>query len=352
MNATHNRKQTPVEQRCCAGGLCQPCSSSRLSSLGVDAGSLHTLLHGLPSCCDTAAQTLRSFPQAASIYLWMVALGSLLYVIVAAYSPGSRPANVDKCSLLILCSWLGPTAHLLLLRLLPRAVYVRNRTRIILLLRVFYIGATSVNGFGLCGVAPIQDKKATVVAALQMPLPLLQQQQAAAAATAQGLGAGSPAHSPAGGGCSQESPFSALFWRSGVIGLNWWSAAFPLPFAHHIPVQAASVALYVNTLAHAVCSTMHGVRSGGRVLATIHHWARALSSQLMAAVGAAGPSTRYTAAAAMAAAAAEPAAGVNSGSSCVQVLAFVQLVLGMLLPAFVMYHLEVRGWLGVLWDGG
>lgn len=277
----------------------------------------------------------------------MVALGSLLYVIVAAYSPGSRPANVDKCSLLILCSWLGPTAHLLLLRLLPRAVYVRNRTRILLLLRAFYIGATSVNGFGLCGVGPIQDKKAAVVAALQMPLlQQQQQQQAAAAATAQGLGAGSPAHSAAAGGCSLESPFSALFWRSGVIGLNWWSAAFPLPFAYHIPVQAASVALYVNTLAHAVCSTMHGVRSGGLVLATIHHWARALSSQLMAAVGAAGPSTRYTAAAAMAAAA-EPGAGGSSGISCVQVLAFVQLVLGMLLPAFVMYHLEVRGWLGV-----
>jgi hypothetical protein len=201
--------------------------------------------------------------------------------------------------------------HLLLLRLLPRATYRRHRTHIILLFRAFYIGATSVNGFGMCGVGPLQDKKGAGAAALHMPL------QLSAAA--------------GGGRCHLESPYSAILWRSGVIGLIWWPAAFPLPFRHHVPVQAASVALYISTLARTVCSTMHGVRSGLAVLDAIRRFGNSFSMQLLSAMGARGPSGGSYGG---------PAAGSSGG--CVPVLAYVQLVLGLVLPAFVMYCFEVH----------
>jgi hypothetical protein len=254
----------------------------------------------------------------------MVALGSLLYLIVMAYSPSSRPANVDKCTVLILCSWMGPMLHLLLLRLLPRATYSRHRTHIILLFRAFYIGATSINGFGMCGVGPLQDKLGAGAAALQMPL-----QPSAAAA----------AHAAGGGRCPLESPYSAILWRSGVIGLIWWPAAFPLPFRHHVPVQAASVALYISTLAPTVCSTMRGVRSGLAVLDAIRRFGNSFSMHLLSSMGAPGPSG-------------VPAAGSSGG--CVPVLAYVQLVLGLVLPAFLMYCFEVRTQTGswVAWEVG
>lgn len=208
--------------------------------------------------------------------------------------------------------------HLLLLRLLPRTTYSRHRTHIILLFRAFYIGATSVNGFGMCGVGPLQDKKGAVAAALQMPL-----QPSAASAAAQAAG---------GGRCPLESPYSAILWRSGVIGLIWWPGAFPLPFRHHVPVQAASVALYISTLAPTVCSTMHGVRSGLAVLDAIRRFGSGFSAHLLSSMGAPGRSGGSYGG---------PAAGSSSG--CVPVLAYVQLVLGLVLPAFVMYCFEVGG---------
>lgn len=207
----------------------------------------------------------------------MVALGSLLYLVIIAYSPSSRPANLDQCTVLILCSWMGPMMHLLLLRLLPRATYTRHRTQIILLFRAFYIGATSVNGFGLCGVGPLAEKKGAVAAVFHgTPY---------SPAAAGAVGFGEPggfgdASSSSSNRCPLESPFSAMLWRSGVIGLIWWPAAFPLPFRHHVPLQAASVALYISTLAPTVCSTMHGVRSGRAVLSAIRGFGDAFTTQV------------------------------------------------------------------------
>jgi hypothetical protein len=51
----------------------------------------------------------------------MVAFGSALYALIAAFLPAVRPAAVDHCTRLIICSWAGPAMHLLLLRCLPRA---------------------------------------------------------------------------------------------------------------------------------------------------------------------------------------------------------------------------------------
>jgi hypothetical protein len=240
----------------------------------------------------------------------MVALGSLLYRAVIAYSPASRPANVDHCTALILCSWVGPISHLLLLRLLPRATYSAHRTAIILAFRATYVGATSINGFGLCGVGPLQEKKAAVAAALQGVAPfgyagsdqipaadgggLLTAAAAAAAAAASGSWEGAAAAAAAAlvdgarqqqqQRCALESPFSAMLWRSGVIGLIWWQAAFPLPFRYHVPLQAASTALYIATLAPTVCGTMQGVRAGRSVLAAIRAVGDGFASQVSVCV--------------------------------------------------------------------
>jgi hypothetical protein len=262
--------------------------SSRSHNLPDTHHPFSSFLDCLPSLLLSAAVSLLLLlhTQAASIYLWMVALGSLLYLIIVSYSPSSRPANVDKCTLLIICSWLGPSAHLLLLRLLPRAAYVRHRTHIILAMRTFYIAATSVNGFGLCGVGPLQEKKHAVAVAFQSHNPwhsaassALDAAAAAAATFAsadpfasgvypEALGGGgvsdnlnstlsiassvassigssmggsvlgsSSSSSSGGARCPAESPFSAMLWRSGIIGLIWWGCAFPLPFSTHVPMQ-------------------------------------------------------------------------------------------------------------------
>jgi hypothetical protein len=266
----------------------------------------------------------------------MVGLGTLLYLVIMAFIPSSRPANVDKCTVLIVCSWLGPMAHLLLLRLMPPATYSRNRTHIILLLRAFYIGATSINpfGFGMCGVGPLKEEdKVAVAAALQAPLQSLQSTAAAAA--------GPAAAAAAGGHCPLESPFSAMLWRSGVIGLVWWSAAFPLPFKQHVPLQAASTALYITTLAPTVCTTMQGVRSGKAVLAAIRGFGSGFAAQLLAAMGIPGGALWSASLAAMQQQAASSSSSSSPDSGCVPVLAYTQVVLGLVLPAFVMYCYEV-----------
>jgi hypothetical protein len=227
--------------------------------------------------------------------------------------------------------------HLLVLRLLPPATYSRNRTHIILLLRAFYIGATSINpfGFGMCGVGRLKEEdKVAVAAALQAPLQSLQSTTAEAAPAVAAAAA-------AGGHCPLESPFSAMLWRSGVIGLVWWSAAFPLPFRQHVPVQAVSTALYIATLAPTVCTTMQGVRSGKEVLAAIQGFGSGFAAQLLAAMGIPGGAISAASLAAMQQQ--QPAAGSSSSadSGCVPVLAYTQVVLGLVLPAFVMYCYEV-----------
>lgn len=229
----------------------------------------------------------------------MVALGSLLYLAVIAYSPASRPANVDQCTALILCSWVGPITHLLLLRLLPRATYSAHRTAIILAFRATYVGVTSINGFGLCGVGPLQEKKA--LQGVAAPYGFVGGTDHQGGATADGLlaaagweGAAAAAAAAAADSisfscrqqqrCALESPFSAMLWRSGVIGLIWWQAAFPLPLRHHVPLQAASTALYIATLAPTVCGTLQGVRAGRGVLAAIRTIGDAFASQVCVGV--------------------------------------------------------------------
>lgn len=237
----------------------------------------------------------------------MVALGSLLYLAVIAYSPASRPANVDQCTALILCSWVGPITHLLLLRLLPRATYSAHRTAIILAFRATYVGVTSVNGFGLCGVGPLQEKKTVVAAALQgvVPFGFVGDHQGGAAdglLAAGWEGAAAAADSISIScrqqqRCALESPLSAMLWRSGVIGLIWWQAAFPLPLRHHVPLQAASTALYIATLAPTVCGTLQGVRAGRGVLAAIRTIGDSCASQVCVGGGWRGASSGTTAAA-------------------------------------------------------
>lgn len=150
----------------------------------------------LPTC-------ISCLQQAAAIYLSMVASGSLLYLIITA--AGVKATTVDCCLSLIVCSWLGPAAHLGLLWLLPHNVYQQHRAMITLGFRLFYLLATSVNGFGVCGVGPIGSLSLTsksVGTELQL-----------------------------------ESPMSAFLWRSGIIGLIWYAGAFPLLFWQHALVQ-------------------------------------------------------------------------------------------------------------------
>ncbi|WIA32610.1 hypothetical protein OEZ86_003413 [Tetradesmus obliquus] len=152
--------------------------------------------------------------QAAATYLAMVASGSLLYLIITA--AGIKATTVDCCSSLILCSWIGPAAHLLLLWLLPPAAYLRHRAIITLGFRLFYLAATSVNGFAVCGVGPIGLSTASNSSSVQL-----------------------------------ESPMSALLWRSGVIGLIWYAGAFPLLFWQHLLVQSGFLLTYWRTLSPA-----------------------------------------------------------------------------------------------------
>jgi hypothetical protein len=138
-------------------------------------------------------------------------------------------------------------------------------------MRTFYIAATSVNGFGLCGVGPLQEKKHVLAVAFHTHSAASSVMDAAAAAAAATLGGpdavfgvypealggggggdslnsarsiassiGSSvlgSSSSSGARCPAESPFSAMLWRSGIIGLIWWGCAFPLPFSTHVPMQ-------------------------------------------------------------------------------------------------------------------
>lgn len=64
--------------------------------------------------------------------------------------------------------------------------------------------------------------------------------------------------------------------------------------------------------------------------------------QLLSAMGVPGPPVRHGADVAAAAAAAAASGSGGSSGGCVPVLAYVQVVLGLVLPAFVMYCFEVR----------
>jgi len=152
-----------------------------------------------------------SYLQAATIYLTMVASGSLLYLLICTFIPSRRLNNIDDCSSLIICSWLGPAAHLTLLQLLPAAAYQRHRTAVTVGLRAFYLLATTINGFGRCGVGslagPYSTQSSSYTTSSAAP------SAAILVASGQELA----------GSMQLETLFSAFLWRSGLIGLLWYA---------------------------------------------------------------------------------------------------------------------------------
>lgn len=246
--------------------------------------------------------------QAAATYLAMVASGSLLYLIITA--AGIKATTVDCCSSLILCSWIGPAAHLLLLWLLPPAAYLRHRAIITLGFRLFYLAATSVNGFAVCGVGPIGLSTASNSSSVQL-----------------------------------ESPMSAFLWRSGVIGLIWYAGAFPLLFWPHLLVQSGFLLTYWRTLSPAVCSTIQRIQYGPESIAATTSAAQMLWAQLLAAHGA-----PHAAEAVLQAALQQHGTAGASHSNCMQGLGLLQVVVGHALPTFLLYCVEARNrhhWLAV-----
>jgi hypothetical protein len=252
-----------------------------------------------------AVSVVTAFLQAAATYLAMVASGSLLYLTITA--AGVKATTVDCCGSLILCSWMGPAAHLALLWLLPRSVYQRHRAVITLVFRGFYLAATSINGFAVCGVGPIGVPAATN-SSVQL-----------------------------------ESPMSAFLWRSGIIGLIWYAGAFPLLFWQHLLVQSAFLAAYWSTLSPMVCSTISHIQYGPETVAAATSAAQMLWAQLLAAHGAphAADTVLQAALQQRGAAAGATSAGA-SHSSCMQGLGLLQVVAGHMLPTFLLYCAESR----------
>jgi hypothetical protein len=238
--------------------------------------------------------------QAAATYLAMVASGSLLYLIITA--AGVKATTVDCCGSLILCSWIGPAAHLALLWLLPRSVYQRHRALVTLAFRVFYLAATSINGFAVCGVGPIGSSAVT------------------------------------NSNVQLESPMSAFLWRSGVIGLIWYAGAFPLLFWQHLIVQSVFLLAYWRTLSPIVCSSIQRIQYGPESIAAASSAAQMLWAQLLAAHGA----PQAADAVLQAALQQRRSAAVVSHSSCMQGLGLLQVVVGHALPTFLLYCAEAR----------
>jgi hypothetical protein len=244
-----------------------------------------------------------AFLQAAATYLAMVASGSLLYLIITA--AGVKATTVDCCGNLILCSWMGPAAHLALLWLLPHSVYQRHRAVITLAFRVFYLAATSINGFAVCGVGPI----------------------------------GVPAASNSS--VHLESPMSAFLWRSGIIGLIWYTGAFSLLFWQHLLVQSAFLVAYWHTLSPIVCSSISSIQYGPDSVAAATSAAKMLWAQLLAAHGAPHAADSVLQAVLQQRSTSATSAG-GSHSSCMQGLGLLQVVAGHVLPTFLLYCAEAR----------
>lgn len=94
--------------------------------------------------------------------------------------------------------------------------------------------------------------------------------------------------SPQVEGPEDETPFSALFWRSGVVGLLYYAAAFLLLWHHFLPVQLAFWAAYTSRLTTRVCATTTHSSVIAAALRAVHGTLAAGAHWVMAAHGAVG----------------------------------------------------------------
>lgn len=109
----------------------------------------------------------------------------------------------------------------------------------------------------------------------------------------------------------------------------WYPMAFPLLLHVHAPVQAAFFATYAATLAPAACRDFNSARHGAVLVAWAARAMQHANAVFFAAHGVAAAPGRY-------------GDGPVEGVSCWGAVVFGQVLAGLLLPTFALWHSEAR----------